>query len=47
MCKEKEVELINFELQPSMTISDGVHLNLKGREVVGRKMMKHRLHFLD
>ena len=47
LCKAKQVEFINLDVQPSMLESDGVHLNLKGREFVGRKFMKHCLYFLD
>jgi hypothetical protein len=47
LCEEKGVEFVKFELLPSMVISDGVHLNLKGNEFVGRKLMKHCLHFLE
>ena len=43
ICKDKGVEHINVDIQRSMTGKDGVHLNLKGRQFVGQRLMKHCL----
>ena len=47
MCQEKKVEFLNFDLQPSMTERDGIHLSCKGRNYVGHEIMKYCLNFLE
>ena len=47
ICQRKGVEFINIEMRRNMLGRDGVHLNLKGRQVVCQKIMKHSLYFLE